>query len=48
MPTWNTVIDTHTKATNTDLPSYAQVVGAVNRQAGENGPGADGRGRPAR
>ena len=32
---WNTVIDTHTKASNTDLPSYAQVVGAVNRQAGE-------------
>jgi len=32
---WNGVIETHSKATNTDLPSYAQVVGAVNRQAGE-------------
>ena len=29
------MIETHSKATNTDLPSYAQVVGAVNRQAGE-------------
>ena len=29
------MIDTHTRPSNTDLPSYAQVVGAVNRQAGE-------------
>jgi len=32
---WNRVIDEHCRATNTDLPSYAQVVGAVNRKAGE-------------
>jgi 3D-(3,5/4)-trihydroxycyclohexane-1,2-dione acylhydrolase (decyclizing) len=33
--TWNATIEARTRATNTDLPSYAQVVGAVNRQAGE-------------
>src|SRR5262249_10532384 len=32
---WNATIEARTRATNTDLPSYAQVVGAVNRQAGE-------------
>jgi 3D-(3,5/4)-trihydroxycyclohexane-1,2-dione acylhydrolase (decyclizing) len=32
---WNRTIDERTKATNTDLPTYAQVVGAVNRKAGE-------------
>jgi 3D-(3,5/4)-trihydroxycyclohexane-1,2-dione acylhydrolase (decyclizing) len=31
---WNEVVDERTRATNTDLPSYAQVVGAVNRKAG--------------
>jgi 3D-(3,5/4)-trihydroxycyclohexane-1,2-dione acylhydrolase (decyclizing) len=32
---WNAMIAERTQATNTDLPSYAQVVGAVNRQANE-------------
>lgn len=32
---WNATIEARTKATNTDLPSYAQVVGAVNRKAGK-------------
>ena len=32
---WNRTVDERTKATNTDLPTYAQVVGAVNRKAGE-------------
>jgi 3D-(3,5/4)-trihydroxycyclohexane-1,2-dione acylhydrolase (decyclizing) len=32
---WNATIDERTRPTNTDLPSYAQVVGAVNRQAAE-------------
>lgn len=32
---WNDVIGARTKPTNTDLPSYAQVVGAVNRKAGD-------------
>jgi 3D-(3,5/4)-trihydroxycyclohexane-1,2-dione acylhydrolase (decyclizing) len=32
---WNVTIDERTRSTNTDLPSYAQVVGAVNRRAGE-------------
>ena len=32
---WNRTIDERTKATNTDLPTYAQVVGAVNRKAGD-------------
>ncbi len=32
---WNETVEARTRATNTDLPSYAQVVGAVNRQAGE-------------
>ena len=31
---WNATIEARTAPTNTDLPSYAQVVGAVNRQAG--------------
>ena len=31
---WNETVDACTKPTNTDLPSYAQVVGAVNRKAG--------------
>jgi 3D-(3,5/4)-trihydroxycyclohexane-1,2-dione acylhydrolase (decyclizing) len=32
---WNRTVDERTKATNTDLPTYAQVVGAVNRKAGD-------------
>jgi 3D-(3,5/4)-trihydroxycyclohexane-1,2-dione acylhydrolase (decyclizing) len=32
---WNAVVEERTRPTNTDLPSYAQVVGAVNRKAGE-------------
>ncbi len=32
---WNEIVAERTRATNTDLPSYAQVVGAVNRRAGE-------------
>ena len=32
---WNEIVAERTRATNTDLPSYAQVVGAVNRKAGE-------------
>ena len=32
---WNATIEERTRPTNTDLPSYAQVVGAVNRRAGE-------------
>jgi 3D-(3,5/4)-trihydroxycyclohexane-1,2-dione acylhydrolase (decyclizing) len=32
---WNTTVEERTKATNTDLPTYAQVVGSVNRKAGE-------------
>jgi 3D-(3,5/4)-trihydroxycyclohexane-1,2-dione acylhydrolase (decyclizing) len=32
---WNHTVDERTKATNTDLPTYAQVVGAVNRKAGD-------------
>jgi 3D-(3,5/4)-trihydroxycyclohexane-1,2-dione acylhydrolase (decyclizing) len=32
---WNKTVDDATKPTNTDLPTYAQVVGAVNRKAGE-------------
>jgi 3D-(3,5/4)-trihydroxycyclohexane-1,2-dione acylhydrolase (decyclizing) len=32
---WNRTIDERTRATNTDLPTYAQVVGAVNRKAGD-------------
>jgi 3D-(3,5/4)-trihydroxycyclohexane-1,2-dione acylhydrolase (decyclizing) len=32
---WNAVIEQRTRPTNTDLPSYAQVVGAVNRRASE-------------
>ena len=32
---WNRTVDERTKATNTDLPTYAQVVGAVNRKADE-------------
>jgi 3D-(3,5/4)-trihydroxycyclohexane-1,2-dione acylhydrolase (decyclizing) len=32
---WNATIEERTRPTNTDLPSYAQVVGAVNRQAAE-------------
>ena len=31
---WNGTIETHTKATNTAVPTYGQVVGAVNRLAG--------------
>jgi len=31
---WNQLIDERTKPTNTELPSYAQVVGTVNRKAG--------------
>ncbi len=30
---WNVVLEERCKPTNTDLPSYAQVVGAVNRKA---------------
>jgi len=33
---WNKTIDERTRPTNTDLPTYAQVVGAVNRKAGNN------------
>ena len=33
---WNETIDTHTKPTNATLPTYGQVVGAVNRLAGPN------------
>ena len=32
---WNDMVAAATKPTNTDVPSYAQVVGAVNRVAGE-------------
>jgi 3D-(3,5/4)-trihydroxycyclohexane-1,2-dione acylhydrolase (decyclizing) len=32
---WNKTVDERTKPTNTDLPTYAQVVGSVNRKAGE-------------
>jgi 3D-(3,5/4)-trihydroxycyclohexane-1,2-dione acylhydrolase (decyclizing) len=32
---WNKTIEERTRATNTDLPSYAQVVGAVNRKAAD-------------
>jgi len=32
---WNAMIDSRVQPSNTDRPSYAQVVGAVNRQAGE-------------
>jgi 3D-(3,5/4)-trihydroxycyclohexane-1,2-dione acylhydrolase (decyclizing) len=32
---WNKTIDERTRPTNTDLPTYAQVVGAVNRKAGD-------------
>lgn len=32
---WNRTIEERTKPTNTDLPTYAQVVGAVNRKAGD-------------
>jgi 3D-(3,5/4)-trihydroxycyclohexane-1,2-dione acylhydrolase (decyclizing) len=32
---WNKTVEEATKPTNTDLPTYAQVVGAVNRKAGE-------------
>ena len=32
---WNATVDERTRATNAELPSYAQVVGAVNRGAGE-------------
>jgi 3D-(3,5/4)-trihydroxycyclohexane-1,2-dione acylhydrolase (decyclizing) len=32
---WNRTIDERTRPTNTDLPTYAQVVGAVNRKAGD-------------
>ena len=31
---WNQLIDERTKPTNTELPSYAQIVGTVNRKAG--------------
>jgi 3D-(3,5/4)-trihydroxycyclohexane-1,2-dione acylhydrolase (decyclizing) len=30
---WNATIDTRCKPTNTDLPTYAQVIGAVNRKS---------------
>ena len=33
---WNGVIDTHTKPTNAAVPTYGQVVGAVNRLAGKD------------
>ena len=32
---WNKVIDERTRPSNKELPSYAEVVGAVNRKAGE-------------
>jgi 3D-(3,5/4)-trihydroxycyclohexane-1,2-dione acylhydrolase (decyclizing) len=32
---WNKTIEERTRATNTDLPTYAQVVGAVNRKAAD-------------
>jgi 3D-(3,5/4)-trihydroxycyclohexane-1,2-dione acylhydrolase (decyclizing) len=32
---WNRTVDERTRPTNTDLPTYAQVVGAVNRKAGD-------------
>jgi 3D-(3,5/4)-trihydroxycyclohexane-1,2-dione acylhydrolase (decyclizing) len=32
---WNATVDERTRPTNTERPSYAQVVGAVNRRAGE-------------
>ncbi|MGH6874040.1 MAG: 3D-(3,5/4)-trihydroxycyclohexane-1,2-dione acylhydrolase (decyclizing), partial [Aestuariivirgaceae bacterium] len=32
---WNRTIEERTRPTNTDLPTYAQVVGAVNRKAGD-------------
>src|SRR5712692_7401257 len=31
---WNKVVDYHTGPTNADVPSYAQVIGAVNRVCG--------------
>ena len=33
---WNATIDKHTKPTNATIPTYGQVVGAVNRLAGPN------------
>ena len=36
MAEWNGTIDEHQAPTNAPVPTYAQVVGAVNRAAGEN------------
>ncbi|MCY4540835.1 MAG: 3D-(3,5/4)-trihydroxycyclohexane-1,2-dione acylhydrolase (decyclizing) [Rhodobacteraceae bacterium] len=33
---WNQLLDERQKPTNTELPTYAQVVGAINELAGEN------------
>lgn len=36
MAGWNAILDEHQKPTNAHYPTYAQVVGVVNRIAGEN------------
>jgi len=36
MAGWNATLDDHQKPTNAHYPTYAQVVGVVNRMAGEN------------
>ncbi len=35
---WNALLDDHQKPTNAPVPTYAQVVGVVNRAAGDNDP----------